>query len=92
MLQGAFAEDILLSNLGRTRFDTHFGPLHLESLWGPAVLAGLPEIQTVGVATTNDSLCLLLTSYEPIPRLLETVETIVSAVCAEAFSESDISQ
>jgi hypothetical protein len=87
MLHGPFAEDILLSNLGRTRFDSAFGHLRLESLWGPAVLAGLPEIQTVGVATTNDSLCLLLTSYEPIPRLLETVENIVSEVCAKTFRE-----
>ena len=86
MLQGAFAEDVLLSNLGRTPFDSTFGPLHLESLWGPAVLAGLPEMQTVGVATTNDSLCLLLTSYEPIPRLLETVETVLSEVCAKRLA------
>ena len=81
MLHGAFAEDVLLSNLGRTPFDSTFGHLHLESLWGPSVLAGLPEMQTIGVATTNDSLCLLLTSYKPIPRLLETMEAILSDLC-----------
>ena len=82
MLHGAFAMDILLSNLGRTPFDSAFGPLHLESIWGPAVMGGLPELQTIGVATTNDVLCLLHTSYEPIPHLLETAETILSSACA----------
>lgn len=65
MLHGAFAEDVLLSNLGRTPFGSTFGHLHLGSLWGPSVLAGLPEMQTIGVTTTNESLCLLLTSYKP---------------------------
>ena len=78
MLHGAFAEDVLLSNLGRTPFESTFGNLHLESLWGPAVLAGLPEMQTIGVATTNDSMCLLLTSFKPIPQLLEAVRAVLS--------------
>ena len=82
MLHGAFGEDVLLSNLGRTPFDSTFGHLHLDSLWGPSVLAGLPEMQTIGVTTTNDLLCLLLTSYKPIPRLLETMEAILSDFCS----------
>ena len=50
MLHGVFAEDVLLRNCIWNPF------------WGPSVLAGLPEMQTIGVATTNGSLCLLLTS------------------------------
>ncbi|WP_446743423.1 condensation domain-containing protein [Silvibacterium acidisoli] len=79
-LNNAFATDLLLSNLGRTPFDSMFGHLKLESLWGPAVLSGIHAAQTVGAASTNGSLCLLLTSYEPIPFLLQTVETILSNI------------
>ena len=80
MLQKEFAEDLLLSNLGRTTYDSSFGELFLESVWGPAVLAGLPEMRTVGVVTTNEELCLLLTSYRSIPELLETM---LRGVCEE---------
>jgi len=82
-LHHAFAMDILLSNLGKTPFESTFGHLKLESLWGPAVLGSLRRVQTVGAATTNGFLCLLLTSYEPIPLLLQTAETILSDICAQ---------
>ena len=80
-LNHAFAIDILLTNLGRTPYGSEFKGLKLESLW-TAVLGGLPGIQTVGAASTNGSLCLLLTSRELIPLLLETAEAIISDVCA----------
>ncbi len=79
-LNHAFAIDILLTNLGQTPYEPEFKEIKLESLW-TGVLAGLPGIQTVGAATTNDSLCLLLTCREPIPLLLETAEAILSDVC-----------
>jgi hypothetical protein len=82
-LHHAFAMDLLLSNLGRTPFESTFGHLQLESLWGPAVLSGLREVQTVGAASTNGSLCLLLTSYEPVSFLLQTAGTILSNICAQ---------
>ncbi|CAD6588326.1 MAG: hypothetical protein TREMPRED_005029 [Tremellales sp. Tagirdzhanova-0007] len=79
-LNHVFATSMLLTNLGRTPYGSVFKGLKLESLW-TGVLGGLPGIQTVGVATTNGSLCLLLTSREPIPLLLETTETILSNIC-----------
>lgn len=83
MLHGVFAEDVLLSNLGRVPFPSSVGRLHLDSVWCPAVLAGLPEMQTVGAATTNGALCLLQTSFQPIPHLLEAVRDVLSGVCAK---------
>ena len=82
-LDHAFAIDILLTNLGRTPYASAFGNLRLESLW-TGVLGGLPAIQTVGAASTNSALCLLLTSREPIPMLLETAEQILAGVCDDA--------
>ncbi len=77
MLQHEFAEDVLLSNLGRIPFDIKFGNLRLLALWGPAALAGLPDIQTIGAITLSGKLHLLHTSYEPITALLETVREIL---------------
>jgi hypothetical protein len=77
LLKGPFAMDILLINLGRTPYPSDFGQLWLEKVWGPAVLGGL-EVQAVGVAATNDRLCLTLTSRHPVPQLLETVTSILA--------------
>ncbi len=81
MLEGPFAEEVLLTNLGPIPYAPVFGPLRLESLW-PGVLAGLPDTQTVGAASTNDTMSLLLTSYRPILRLLEAAEEILAVECA----------
>lgn len=78
LLKGAFAMDILLTNLGRTPYASDFGDLKLEALWGPAVLPGLEETQAVGIITTNDRLCLTLTSRHPIPQLLDSAIDILT--------------
>ena len=83
-LNHAFGIDILLTNLGRTPYPSEFGELRLETLW-TGVLGGLPAIQTVGAASTNGTLCLLLTSRAPIPMLLETAERILAGVCDDAL-------
>jgi hypothetical protein len=85
-LDHVFAIDILLTNLGRTPYALRFGHLKLQSLW-PAVLAGRPGIQTVGATYTDGALCLLLTSREPIPFLLETAAKILSDISAEEDRE-----
>ena len=82
MFDNVFAMDLLLTNLGPTPYPSHFGELTLQSLW-PAVLPGTPECQTVGAASTDDALCLLLTSYEPIPQLLESAEAVLREQCLE---------
>jgi hypothetical protein len=83
MLKGAFAMDILLTNLARTPFASNFGELSLERMWGPAVLAGLEHTQTVGVITTNDQLSLTLTSRHPLPHLLEMAVSILADECSQ---------
>jgi len=79
ILEQGFPNELLLTNLGKlsVQFDT--GNLRLKALWGPAVLMGFEGEQTVGVTTTNDSLCLLHTSFKPIPSLLPRAAQILQA-------------
>jgi hypothetical protein len=81
LLAQAFPCELLLTNLGNLpiRFET--GALKLEALWGPSVLLGFEGEQTVGVTTTNGSLCLLHTSFAPIRSLLHRTERILRSAC-----------
>ena len=76
-----YGHDLLLSNLGLLRFETDFGALHLEAVWGPAVLFGLDGAQTVGVTTVGGRIGLLHTSYQPTPALLATAGRILACAC-----------
>ncbi len=71
----------LVSNLGVWPFETRFGTLTLESLWGPGLLIGVDGRQILGVTTIGGSMCLLHTSYSPLPSLLTTIEKMLSAAC-----------
>jgi hypothetical protein len=66
--------DVLVSNLGVIPFETDFGSLTLEGLWGPSVLMGSEGEQAIGVATLHGAIHLLHTSFAPLPSLLETAE------------------
>ncbi|MBP2171114.1 NRPS condensation-like uncharacterized protein [Erwinia toletana] len=65
------AADVLISNLGVLPFNKKIGNLTLESLWGPSVLLGTEGEQTIGVATINNCIHLIHTSYQPISDFLE---------------------
>jgi hypothetical protein len=80
---GAFAHEAMLTNLGVLNFGSRFGALKLESLWGPAVLAGLEGAQTIGVATFDGSICLTHTSSAPAEGLLEAMRSILADACVE---------
>jgi len=82
LLKRAFGGQAMVTNLGRLQFDTSFGRLRLESLWGPAVLRGIEGEQTIGAATINGSLNLLHTSYAPLPALLRNIEEVLIKACA----------
>ncbi|MBB6144052.1 hypothetical protein HNQ77_002004 [Silvibacterium bohemicum] len=70
--------DFVLSNMGSLPFDTQYGRLRLETMWGPSILIGTSEDQQfLGVATVNERLSLLYSSHAPIPRLLETMESVL---------------
>ena len=74
-----FAHEIMLTNLGNLPFETEFGHLRLETIWGPAVSARFEGAPTVGVATVNGALCLLETSFSASESLLKTTERILLA-------------
>jgi hypothetical protein len=79
----AFARDLMVSNLGQILFESEFGNLKLEAIWGPTALQGLDGEQNVGIATTNGAIRLLHASYSLIPHLLENTELILRAACQD---------
>jgi NRPS condensation-like uncharacterized protein len=79
---GAFARDLMVSNLGQMPYESEFGKLKLEAVWGPTALQGLDGEQSVGIATTNGAIRLLHASYSLIPYLLENTELILRAACS----------
>jgi hypothetical protein len=79
----AFARDLMVSNLGQMPYESEFGKLKLEAVWGPTALQGLDGEQNVGIATTNGAIRLLHASYSLIPRLLENTELILRAACED---------
>jgi NRPS condensation-like uncharacterized protein len=80
---GAFARDLMVSNLGQMPYESEFGKLKLEAVWGPIALQGLDGEQNVGIATTNGAIRLLHASYSLIPHLLENTELILRAACED---------
>jgi hypothetical protein len=72
------AHEFLLSNLGALPFNSDYGQMKLRGVWGPFLLPGSEDIQSLGVATINGSIHLTLTSLgnteaKPILNLLENV-------------------
>jgi hypothetical protein len=80
---GAFARDLMVSNLGQIPYESQFGKLKLEAVWGPTNLQGLDGEQNVGIATTNGAIRLLHASYSLIPSLLQNTEWILRAACED---------
>jgi NRPS condensation-like uncharacterized protein len=80
---GAFARDLMVSNLGQMPYESEFGKLKLEAVWGPTALQGLDGEQNVGIATTNGAIRLLHASYSLIPDLLENTELILWEACED---------
>ena len=83
---GAFARDLMVSNLGQTPYASEFGELKLEAVWGPTALQGLEGEQNVGIATTNGAIRLLHASYSLIPDLLKNTELILKAACEDTLA------
>ena len=72
------AHEFLLSNLGALPFNTDYGQMKLRGVWGPFLLPGSEDSQSLGVATINGSIHLTLTSLgnteaKPILNLLENI-------------------
>jgi hypothetical protein len=75
--------EYLLTNIGALNFDTDFGNLQLEALWGPFVLTGYEGSQTIGVTSINGIIHLALTTLAHIEAkpLLEAVENLLTEEC-----------
>jgi NRPS condensation-like uncharacterized protein len=84
IMASKFAYEICLTNLGNLRYDTSFGGLRLEAIWGPVVFAGFEGAQTIGVTTTNGTLCLMHASYTPAQSLLELTKQLLVSACGLA--------
>ena len=74
----AFAHELELTNLGSLPFGDTYGRLKLNSLWGPCVMPRFENMQVIGVATVNGSICLVHTSYTPIVGLLEEMQLLLA--------------
>lgn len=77
-----FAFDFVVTNLGVLAYETRFGNLSLEALWGPAVLSGFENEHVFGVTTVSGRLALCYSSYTPIEPLLAVFEGSLSEACA----------
>jgi hypothetical protein len=80
-IAAALAHEATLTNLGVLTFDSRFGPLKLEAMWGPTVLLGMEGEQTIGVATVNGSICLTHTGHAPPEGLLEAMRGVLVEAC-----------
>lgn len=92
VLKTAFNHQIMITNLVKIKYDTDFGKLKLNALYGPMVRSGKGMEQTIGALTTNGSLCLTNTSDSPIPGLLGELENILQQACqgpANALRKAD---
>jgi hypothetical protein len=74
----AFASEADLTNLGSLPFGDTYGHLKLNTLWGPCVLPDFENMQSIGVATINGSICLVQTSYTPIVGLLGEMQVLLA--------------
>ena len=79
----AFAHEAVVTNLGHLPFGGQFGHVELKALWGPCVLAGFEDEQTIGAATVDGSLCLTYTSHTPRDGLLEAMGGVLTEACSD---------
>jgi len=81
-LRVKYAHEINLTNLGDLAYETDFGKVKLEAVWGPGVSPRTPGIHSIGVATSNGSLTLLQIAREEPGSLLQIAEQILVSACA----------
>jgi hypothetical protein len=73
---------ISVNNLGAIPFESRFGALTLQAIWGPCILLGYEGERLISAATVNGSLHLMHTSYQPLASLLERVDQHLAAACS----------
>jgi len=73
VLKQAFSHELMVSNLGQLKFSTQIGNFKITDLWGPMILSGRGDAQTIGAITCNGSLHLTAISENPLIGLLGKV-------------------
>jgi hypothetical protein len=76
-----FASDFVVSNLGALPFETRYSNRSLRSVFGPALLLGMPGTNMLGVATIDNEIALTYSSYAPVPNVLEQIEKRLVRAC-----------
>jgi hypothetical protein len=79
----ALANEYMITNVGALPFESTFGKLKLDAVWGPITITGYMSSQTVGVTAINGSINMVLTSpsYMQVKPVLEFMEQILSMEC-----------
>jgi hypothetical protein len=79
----ALANEYMISNIGALTFETTFGKLKLDAVWGPITITGYEGSQTVGITTINGCINMALTSpsYMQVKPIFEFMEEILSMEC-----------
>jgi hypothetical protein len=79
----ALANEYMITNVGALPFESTFGKLKLDAVWGPITITGYEGSQTVGITTINGSINIALTSpsYMQVKPVLEFMKQILSMEC-----------
>ena len=79
----ALANEYMITNVGALPFESTFGKLKLDAIWGPITITGYMGSQTVGVTAINGSINMALTSpsHMQVKPVLEFMEQILSMEC-----------
>jgi hypothetical protein len=78
---GMFVANLVISNLGVLPIETRHGAFALKGLFGPVMLMPAPRIGFLGVATLDDELSLVYSSFAPPGKLLDQVERLLQTAC-----------
>jgi hypothetical protein len=83
-INAALPNEYLVTNVGSLPFDTDYGQLKLDAIWGPFLPPGYDGSQTIGVATINGSIRLTLTALQhtEVKPIFEFMEQILNVECA----------
>jgi hypothetical protein len=70
-MQQQYGYDLLVTNLGQLNLQSDANDINITELYGPAVMANIPQERIVGVATVGDRLSLTFCSAEDVYTPLE---------------------
>jgi NRPS condensation-like uncharacterized protein len=70
-MQQQYGYDLLVTNLGHLHLQSGANPINITELYGPAVMANMPQERVVGVATVGDRLSLTFCSPRDVYTPLE---------------------